>query len=48
VQEMAQWHKDGQLKFQEHVVEGDVSAFPNTLKMLFTGENRGKLVLKLN
>lgn len=45
--EMATWHKEGKLKFKEHVVEGPIDAFPAALRMLFTGGNTGKLVLKL-
>ncbi len=45
--EMAGWLKDGRLKAREHVVEGGIPAFPDTLQMLFTGENFGKLILKV-
>jgi len=43
---MAQWLKEGKLKTREHIVEG-LSTFPETLLMLFTGKNDGKLVLKV-
>ncbi len=46
-QEMAQWLRDGELVAREQVVPGDVSDFPDTLLMLFRGENAGKLVLEL-
>jgi NADPH-dependent curcumin reductase CurA len=36
----------GQLKTREHIVEG-LETFPDTLAKLFTGENTGKLVLKV-
>ncbi|KQY58452.1 NADP-dependent oxidoreductase [Aeromicrobium sp. Root495] len=36
---------DGSLVAREHVVEGGVDAFPDTLLMLFSGANTGKLVL---
>ncbi|QPG04424.1 NADP-dependent oxidoreductase [Salinimonas marina] len=45
--EMAGWIGQGKLKAKEHVVEG-IDTFPDTLMMLFRGENFGKLVLKVN
>jgi NADPH-dependent curcumin reductase CurA len=47
IAEMAGYLKDGRMKSKEDVVEGGVAAFPATLTKLFTGENFGKLVLKL-
>ena len=47
INEMAAYLKDGRMKSREDVVEGGVAAFPATLNKLFTGENFGKLVLKL-
>ena len=47
IAEMAAWLKDGRMKSKEDVVEGGVTAFPATLNKLFSGENFGKLVLKL-
>ena len=47
IAEMAAYLKDGRMKSREDVVEGGVAAFPATLNKLFTGENFGKLVLKL-
>jgi NADPH-dependent curcumin reductase CurA len=44
--EMAGWLAQGKLKSKEHVVEG-LETFPETLQMLFKGENNGKLVLKV-
>ncbi|RAU40722.1 MULTISPECIES: NADP-dependent oxidoreductase [unclassified Pseudomonas] len=44
--EMAGWLAQGKLKSKEHVVEG-LETFPETLQMLFNGENHGKLVLKV-
>jgi len=43
---MTEWRKAGKLKTREHIVEG-LSTFPETLLMLFTGKNEGKLVLKV-
>lgn len=45
--EMAGWIAQGKLKAKEHVVEG-IENFPETLLMLFKGENFGKLVLKVD
>lgn len=44
--DMAGWIKSGQLKTREDVVPG-LETFPETLSMLFKGENFGKLVLKV-
>ncbi len=45
--ELAGWLRDGRLVSREHIVEGGVRAFPDTLLRLFAGENTGKLVLAL-
>ncbi|MEW1910459.1 NADP-dependent oxidoreductase [Kitasatospora sp. NPDC085895] len=45
--EMAGWIAAGRLKVKEHIVRGTVDDFPETLQMLFRGENVGKLVLEL-
>ena len=47
IAEMAAYLKDGRMKSKEDVVEGGVAAFPATLPKLFSGENFGKLVLKV-
>lgn len=44
--EMAGWIAEGKLKAKEHIVEG-IETFPETLMMLFKGENFGKLVIKV-
>jgi len=44
--EMAGWMAEGKLKSREDVVEG-LETFPETLLKLFSGENHGKLVLKV-
>jgi NADPH-dependent curcumin reductase len=44
--EMAGWIATGKLLAKEHVVAG-LETFPDTLLMLFRGENFGKLVLKV-
>ena len=46
LKELSGWIQDGTLKSQEHIVEG-LEHFPQTLQMLFTGENFGKLILKV-
>ena len=45
--EMAGWMMEGKLKTREQVQKGGVAAFPDTLLMLFRGENTGKLVLEV-
>src|SRR3989338_4925724 len=45
-QEMAGWLASGKLKSKEDIVEG-LQTFPETLLKLFSGENFGKLVLKV-
>jgi NADPH-dependent curcumin reductase CurA len=47
IAEMAGHLKAGRMKSKEDVVDGGVQAFPATLTRLFTGENFGKLVLKV-
>jgi NADPH-dependent curcumin reductase CurA len=44
--EMAGWIAEGKLKSREDIVEG-LETFPETLQRLFTGENFGKLILKV-
>jgi len=46
VAEMAVYLKDGRMKSREDVVEG-IDTFPEALTRLFTGQNFGKLVLKV-
>jgi NADPH-dependent curcumin reductase CurA len=46
-QEIAGWIAQGSIKTQEHIVRGSIDDFPETLQMLFRGENVGKLVLEL-
>lgn len=45
--EMAGWIAEGKLQAKEHIVEG-LETFPETLSMLFTGKNFGKLVIKVD
>ncbi|WP_207887113.1 NADP-dependent oxidoreductase [Pseudomonas sp. 30_B] len=44
--DMAGWIAEGKLKSREDIVEG-LETFPETLAKLFSGENFGKLVLKV-
>ena len=46
VQALAGWTLAGKLKAREHIVEG-LETFPETLQMLFRGENFCKLVIKV-
>jgi NADPH-dependent curcumin reductase CurA len=46
VQTMAAWMNDGKLQFKEDVQVG-IERFPEVFNMLFTGENFGKLLLKV-
>jgi NADPH-dependent curcumin reductase len=46
LREMAGWRAAGKLKSREDIVSG-LETFPETLLKLFTGENFGKLVLKV-
>jgi NADPH-dependent curcumin reductase CurA len=45
-QALAGWMASGKLKAREDIAEG-LETFPETLQKLFTGENFGKLVLKV-
>ena len=44
--DLAGWMKAGELKSKEHIVDG-IEKFPETLNMLFSGANFGKLILKV-
>ena len=44
---MGGWLKEGKMKSKEHIVEGGVEDFLQTMMMLFTGDKMGKLILKL-
>lgn len=47
IRDLAAWHAEGKLKIREDVRDGGIDAYPDVLNMLFTGENQGKLVLKV-
>lgn len=44
--QLAAWISEGRLRWKEHVLEG-IEAAPGAISMLYRGENRGKLVVKL-
>ena len=44
---MGGWLKEGKMKTKEHIVEGGVEDFLQTLMLLFSGDKIGKLILKL-
>jgi NADPH-dependent curcumin reductase CurA len=46
IAEMAQWMAAGKLRSREDIVPG-LAEFPRALRMLFSGENNGKLMLEL-
>jgi hypothetical protein len=46
VRELATWRAMGKLKTREDIVEG-FQTFPETLLKLFSGENFGKLMIKV-
>jgi NADPH-dependent curcumin reductase CurA len=42
--EVGRWMSEGKLRAREHIVDG-LETFPETLLMLYRGENSGKLIL---
>jgi hypothetical protein len=46
IRDIAQWMKEGKFISREDIVDG-IETFPDTLNKLFSGENFGKLVLKV-
>jgi NADPH-dependent curcumin reductase CurA len=47
IAEIAKWMSQGRFRSREDIVEGGVEKFPEALNMLFSGENFGKLVLRV-
>ncbi|WP_394936523.1 NADP-dependent oxidoreductase [uncultured Ilumatobacter sp.] len=43
--DLSGWVADGSLRHREHIVDG-IERFPEALRMLFTGRNHGKLLLR--
>lgn len=46
ITDLGNWLTEGKINYKEHIVEG-IEKFTPTLRMLFTGENYGKLLIKL-
>lgn len=44
---LGMWAGEGRLKFREDIRDGGLDAFPDVLKLLYTGGNNGKLVLRI-
>ena len=47
IQALGEWNREGKLKFRQDVRDGGIDAYPDTLNLLFSGSNNGKLVLKV-
>lgn len=47
LKDMGAWLNQGKIKYKEHMISG-IENFPSALRMLFTGENKGKLLLKIS
>ena len=47
VGQLGAWHAEGRIKIREDVRTGGLSAFVDTLNLLYAGGNNGKLVLKV-
>lgn len=47
IADLGEWHAQGKLKIREDVREGGLGAFVETLNLLYSGGNNGKLVLKI-
>lgn len=45
VTDMAEWVADGSVKHRQHIIDG-IENFPEGFRMLFRGENHGKLLLR--
>ncbi|NET37623.1 MAG: NADP-dependent oxidoreductase [Cyanothece sp. SIO1E1] len=46
IAQIHQWMEEGKMKTKEHIFEG-IEQFPAVLKKLYTGENFGKLLIKV-
>lgn len=47
IRQLGEWHREGRLTLREDVRTGGLDAFVDTLNLLYTGGNNGKLVLKV-
>ncbi|MFV0295337.1 MAG: NADP-dependent oxidoreductase, partial [Hyphomicrobiaceae bacterium] len=45
--ELAAWHRDGKIIIREDVRDGGLEAFVDTLNLLYTSGNNGKLILRV-
>jgi NADPH-dependent curcumin reductase CurA len=48
IAELAKWHGQGKLNCPDDIVEGGLKAFPDALLRLFSGDNFGKLMIKMD
>lgn len=48
LEELAAWRSSGKIIGREDIIEGEVDIFPSTLLKLFSGDNFGKLMIKLS
>jgi NADPH-dependent curcumin reductase CurA len=44
---MVPWLQEGKVKHEETLVRGEITDAPDTLNLLFDGDNRGKLILQI-
>lgn len=44
---LADWIRSGELRYQEHILDG-AEAAPGAIEMLYQGRNNGKLLIKVN
>jgi NADPH-dependent curcumin reductase CurA len=47
LEELLEGYKSGSLKSREHVMTG-IESFPEAFDMLFSGDNQGKLLIKIS
>jgi NADPH-dependent curcumin reductase CurA len=46
MRDLSTWMKEGKIVTREHILEG-IECFPDAVKMIFAGQNDGKLLIKL-
>jgi len=46
MRDLSTWMKEGKIVTREHILEG-IERFPDAVKMIFAGQNDGKLLIKL-
>ena len=46
LEDLATWMEEGRLITPEHVLEG-IGCFPEAVRLLFAGQNNGKLLIRL-